>query len=90
MKRGQITIFIVLGIVIVAAIFLALYFKGQVSDELGKAQLAAKAGLPADVATVWDEIYDCAVLTAEEAIMLIGEQGGYMLPLESALEADDS
>ncbi len=90
MKKGQITIFIIVGIIVVAAIFLALYLRGQVGTDVSQSQLAARAGLSQDVAEVWDDIYNCVQSTSEEAVLLVAEQGGYMLPPKNSLSVQDS
>ena len=66
-KRGQVTIFIIVAIVIVGGIIA--YF--ALRDDRG-------VSLPEDMRPVYDYYISCLEATAEEGISLLGEQGGYI------------
>lgn len=87
-KRGQVTLFVVLGILILAAVGAVTYFKGGVMKE--KILGTTKASVyPENVQLVRDELEDCYLFTAHEAVKLLGLQGGYIFPLEkSSMEID--
>ena len=77
MKKGQITLFVILGIVILAVIGLGIYFKGSLTQQTAQSQLAEKAIVQPEVQQVYDSIFDCADRTSKESLTLIGLQGGY-------------
>jgi hypothetical protein len=72
-KRGQITLFIILGILIVAAVILVLYLRGQLffgpvtSDNLNTKMVPIK-----------DHIIQCMQEVSPQYIEKIGLQGGYL------------
>lgn len=79
-KRGQVTLFIILAIIIIALVVLGfLFFTGRLALPL--------VGLPSEIQTVKDYTQDCVKLTAENAIVFIGMQGGVAEP-SLALETE--
>ena len=66
-KRGQITIFIILAIVIVAGIFAYSYFSGDFPKRI-----------PLEFRPVYDYYLSCLEDSSREGINLLGEQGGYI------------
>jgi len=78
-KRGQVTIFIILGIVIIAVIALVLYigglsFKEQLSDEEAQSFVSART----EVVSTFVE--GCVEDSAWIVLNTIGRQGGYVVP----------
>ncbi|MDP3919179.1 MAG: hypothetical protein Q8Q35_04745 [Nanoarchaeota archaeon] len=77
-KRGQATIFIILGIVLV--LIVALYFVGV------KTNIIPPLLTPSDASTELNEIEehieDCLTDVGSEYVTLIGQQGGYLSPGE--------
>lgn len=72
MRRGQITIFIILGLVVLLAVGIVIYFTStQVSFRQGV--LVSREAQP-----VYDFVATCAAQTAQEAIVLQGLQGGFL------------
>ena len=67
-KRGQVTLFIIIAIAIVAAIILVILFqRGTIGG-----------GLPSsDIAKVKTYFSDCFEIKTKEAILFIGKHGGY-------------
>lgn len=65
-KRGQITIFVIVAIVIIAAIVLFFVFRGRIGI----------GGIPAEFLPVYNLYSDCIKQEAERGIGLIGMQGG--------------
>jgi hypothetical protein len=78
-KRGQVTIFIILGIVIVAA-FVLIFFLGGISfkDDLsyGEAQVFVNSR----VEPFRTFVEDCAEDSAMVVLNTLGRQGGYVVP----------
>lgn len=77
MKKGQVTLFVILGIVVLAVIGLGIYFKGSLTQQAAQAQLAEKAVVQPEVQEIYDRIFDCADKMSKESLTLIGLQGGY-------------
>jgi len=88
-KRGQVTIFIILGIILVAAVGATLYFRGGAIKNrlLGTTELST---LPEDVDALRSEIDSCQQLIATQAVELLGLQGGFIFPPQDSLTVGDS
>ena len=71
-KRGQVTIFIIIGILIVLVIGIFLFLQGKLS--LFQPQLA----IPQDVVPVQNYIEQCITDIAEPAIRQMAAQGGFL------------
>jgi len=84
-KRGQVTLFIILGIFILVAAGTAFYYKGEfLKDRLLSVTKAAV--FPENVQLLKDELSSCYLVTAQEGLVLLGRQGGYIFPPEGSLE----
>ncbi len=80
-KRGQATIFIILGIVLVILISLVFVYKDSVFDLVGISQ---EVVYPSEIEELRDNLYDCFYDTAETSFFELGYQGGYYeLPRDS-------
>jgi len=66
-KKGQVTIFIIVAVVIVVGIIAYFLLRDGVDTSL-----------PEDMRPVYDYYLSCVEATAEEGIALLGEQGGYI------------
>lgn len=71
-KRAQVAVFIVLGIIVIAAIAFALYLRGQVAKP---AAVPAEVA-PPDIAPVQKFVEECAQKTAKDAVVYTGLRGG--------------
>lgn len=69
-KRGQLSVFIILAIVIVAAIGLFFLFQSSISD-------SGKEVIDPQIAPVYSFVENCVLDTAYEAVYFIGDTGGY-------------
>jgi len=67
-KKGQVTIFIIAAIIIVAGIIGYFFLRGSFTGE----------SIPQDLRPAYDYYISCLGATAEEGIHLLGEQGGYI------------
>ena len=77
-KRGQVTLFIIIGIVIVLLVAGFLAFKGNLlKSEWEKAQ-AESLAIPDEAQEVHDHVSGCVEELVEEPVNLLGMQGGYI------------
>ncbi|MEK6904032.1 MAG: hypothetical protein AABW87_00380 [Nanoarchaeota archaeon] len=73
-KRGQVTTFVILGIIIVAAVLIVLYASRiGVEEEAGE-----EVSLPLQVREVHSYIASCVEKTANDALQIAGMQGGFI------------
>ena len=87
-KRGQFTLFVVLGIVLLLLIGLFALFQNQIFDFVGISQ---SISYPSDVQEVVDHVQECVDRSAYESVVNIGYTGGYYtLPSRSYIDANDS
>ena len=70
-KRGQVTIFVIIAILIVAGIILFFYVQNKSSS--------LTPTIPKNIQPVYNFVQDCLKETGENALIRIGEQGGYFL-----------
>lgn len=81
-KRGQVTIFVILGIVVF--IILALLFFGwDKLQEIGSRQINVEKRLETDLNSIDQEIRECIVKESAGFIQKISEHGGYIEPAKS-------
>ncbi len=76
-KRGQVTIFIVLGIVILVVFGLLFFLKGKVVESSFEDEMNALA-VPAQLEPVKEYLDVCLRDVTRDGIRLMGEQGGYI------------
>ena len=72
-KRGQLSIFIVFGLIL---LFGLLFFLFQ--DRLIKSEVVETSILPQEILPVKDFIESCVAQVGEESVIRLGEQGGYL------------
>lgn len=74
-KKGQVTLFIILGIVLLLASALMIYVKDQISSKDFEDLVG---NTPTEVRPVQEFIENCMYNVGKQAITLIGESGGYI------------
>lgn len=80
-KRGQITLYIILGIVILLLFASFLYIRSIVVEkELEPEAIPAITEIPSEVRPVRLFIEDCIYAISEDAFRKIGDRGGYINP----------
>jgi len=79
-KRGQVTIFVILGIVILAIIGFLLYQKGVFTKQETTGETNEQF-VNAQIEPIKSHIKDCVGLIAMKGIKLIAMQGGYFDPV---------
>jgi len=78
-KRGQITIFIIIGIVILASAALFFYLQSTtVEQRFAPELIPAITGIPEEIRPVRLYTEECIFSIAEEAFRKLGEKGGYI------------
>ncbi|MBM3247017.1 hypothetical protein FJZ17_00540 [Candidatus Pacearchaeota archaeon] len=77
-KRGQVTIFIIIAILIVAGIFLFFYVKNKTAS--------LTPTIPRDIQPVYDYLNDCFEEKVYSSIYEIGQFGGYKSPPNNSLD----
>ncbi|MBU2637497.1 MAG: hypothetical protein KJ955_00840 [Nanoarchaeota archaeon] len=78
-KRGQVTMFVILGIIVVALIVLLFAFKDQVIPKT-----ASVENLDATMQNINKHVRDCLAEASDEPIKRIGLQGGYLVTPENS------
>lgn len=69
-KKAQVTIFIILGIIIIAAVAGYFLIKSQIEDE--------ETGLPANIEPVYSQYSDCLGQKTKTGIEILETKGGYI------------
>lgn len=83
-RRGQVTIFIVLGIIIVAIIGTTIYYKDDIINSLKKQGILKQTNLPDEVQKIYDYTESCVAQTTIDGANILGSQGGYItMPINS-------
>ena len=73
-SRGQLTVFIILGIVLLLSISLVIYFNQQQA----RAPLEQTITVPEDVRQIYDAVSTCTNELSREGLETLGIQGGYI------------
>ncbi|PIN85883.1 hypothetical protein COV19_07370 [Candidatus Woesearchaeota archaeon CG10_big_fil_rev_8_21_14_0_10_44_13] len=76
-KRGQITLFIIIGILIVALAGVFIYIRSE------KITIEEPEVIPAELFPVKEYVESCEKITLTKAVLLMGQQGGYLYVPES-------
>jgi hypothetical protein len=84
MKKGQVTIFIILSLLIVGSIVVFFVYKN--SQNMGKLNTIPEAQLN----SIRERAIQCVELTGIDGIRLVGLQGGYVFPPEGSVETNFS
>lgn len=79
-KRGQLSLFVILGIILLIVIGVGVYLAG-----LGETSPLPVEPVPASLQPVKDHVEECLVQTAKSAFVLAGQQGGYVYPEEAGI-----
>ena len=90
MKRAQATIFIILGIVLVIAIFIVYQARDQIFKSQWGLEKQRDVAVQLEIKDIETYVDGCVKDVAEGGIRLIGLQGGYMVPPPNSLETDFS
>lgn len=80
MKKGQVTMFVILGIVLVAAILVVIFLRNDISQEIDKVRISRNVALQQKVGQLTPFVDDCIGSTVDNAILKVFAQGGYNSP----------
>jgi len=70
-KRGQVTIFIALGIILVVALILVIAFRGNIAEVITQQTTGAKTGFSAQVDEVRSHVQNCLEKSLQEAYPIL-------------------
>ncbi|MCK4589765.1 MAG: hypothetical protein KAT77_04930 [Nanoarchaeota archaeon] len=77
-KRGQITIFIIIGVILLIAVALILLLRSTTVEKELEVEEKAAQELPSELAPIESYIQSCLEKASEEALWQVGAQGGYI------------
>ena len=78
-KRGQITLFIVIGLIILLGAGITIYLTVlQEPKTIEQAELPAVQQVPAEAEPIREYVRSCIYETAKEAVIKLGDHGGYI------------
>lgn len=89
MKRGQATLFVLIGILIVAIIAIIVYYKVGIVSVGGEGFIKKSVLLPPEVQNVEDKIDSCVKLSAISGLYLLGVRGGRIVVPEDSLATEN-
>ena len=78
MKKGQVTLFIILGIVIVIAVVALFALRSLSTNSKLYSESGSSVSVPTQLRPVTNLISDCIENTALDGLNLMGQQGGYV------------
>ncbi|MEM4263363.1 MAG: hypothetical protein QW666_00525 [Candidatus Woesearchaeota archaeon] len=90
MKKAQITIFIIIGILILVGTGLMIYLFSSKAIKKGSEQAVMQGLRPATVQAVKDYITNCLDVSASMSLELVGKQGGFLYESQGGLIPDPS
>tara|TARA_Y100000310_G_scaffold337885_1_gene426104 strand:+ start:2769 stop:5165 length:2397 start_codon:yes stop_codon:yes gene_type:complete len=80
-SKGQITVFIILGIILLGIFSLFLYFSGSmIEDSVTSASRDVVEDVPSEFIAIQLYTESCIETTAKEALIILGQQGGHLYP----------
>jgi hypothetical protein len=79
--KGQVTVFIILGLLLVAIFGLFLFFTSStVEESVTSASRPVTETVPSEFIAIQEYTETCLRSTAKEALIILGQQGGYLYP----------
>lgn len=90
MKKGQVTLFIVLGIIIFGLISLVLFYREAVVSNLQQVGLLKGVSLPVDIENLRGNIQKCVDDTFISGLVVLGLNGGIIVPGMDYLSTEGS
>ena len=83
------TLFVILGVIIIGSIALGLYFRQQIVSTQTLKEAAETSNLPPELQSLKEEINECANVVSEEALYFVGQQGGYFLSPDNSIATEE-
>jgi hypothetical protein len=84
-KRGQITLFIIIGIVVLFGVSAFLYVNQQVKKQ-NQPSVTEVQNIPADLGPIKEYVQNCVDELAKQGFISLGLQGGYIQPPKTYIE----
>jgi len=81
-KKGQLTVFIIIGIILLVAVGVFIYITQQKAVKPLEAVEVKVAEVAVEVQPIREFITQCLYTTAKQGIQMIGERGGYIEPAQ--------
>ncbi|MCX6711963.1 MAG: hypothetical protein NT139_02935 [Candidatus Woesearchaeota archaeon] len=78
MKRGAVTLFIIIGLLIVASIITIVYFRDDIANLFRKEQTITTVTVPKQIEPIKNYIDSCIDEVSQDAIDRVSSQGGYI------------
>jgi len=78
MKKSQITVFIIVGLVIIASSIIIWYLRSQIINEMGP----KIDDVSEEYRELQEFVLECTQITGEQALTIVGEHGGYIDPMD--------
>jgi len=88
-KRGQITVFIIVGILLLILAALAIFLRGTLTERAFE-KAAEQQQLPSDIAPINNYVELCLQRSLAPGVFLLGAQGGYITPPEGSLTTQNA
>src|SRR3989344_9340452 len=82
MKRGQVTYFIIAGLIVLIAVILIFSARLSLLKDVYEEQTAKLLGVPADIKPVEDYVQECLNDVSKTGVDFVLLQGGYYAPKE--------
>ncbi len=80
MKRGQVTLFIIFGVLVLGLVALFFFLRTTVIEERVQEARPVAEDVPTEFNPIKVFTEDCLQVTVEEGLMRLGQQGGYIDP----------
>ncbi len=77
-KRGQVTFFVIVGLVVLTTVLIGYYAKDYVLQNVLKREVEESIIVPEKVKPIHNFILSCLRETGEKGVKLLGQQGGYI------------
>jgi len=85
-KQGQVTMFIILGIILLFVIIGSVFLRDEVSKRINKLKISQSAVLHEQTEEARDIVEYCLVSVTENAVLRIAAYGGYNRPPKNAVD----
>ena len=93
-KRAQVTVYIILGIIILFSAILLFYFRGTTEKEIGMQEIVRAQKIPKEARPITNYVTTQLDDAAKKGLLFIGMQGGYIYqsqggPIPDPIEEDN-
>ncbi|MFH1052822.1 MAG: hypothetical protein V1740_00220 [Candidatus Woesearchaeota archaeon] len=82
-SRGQVTVYIIVGIVLLVVVAGVLFVRTQTQGELGGSESVLVKEIPLEFRSIYFYVEQCMLSTTVDGLKLLGMHGGYIDPVAS-------